>query len=296
MPSSRFPTRSLRTVPADLTPLVLGLIAVSTIARLAFAAGMDYGVDEAYAVSVARQFQWSFFDHPAMALWTAGLMETLFGSHAPHWLIRLPFVLAFSGTLYLVYLLGRRLFSPAAGLWGMILLAVAPFFFASAGSWIVPDGPVDLCLAGSAVLLARILFDDLTPEETAQTWLTLGLVFGLACLSKYHAFLFAAGAVLFIVATPHRRHLARPAPWVAGLIALIVVSPVIIWNASHGWISFAFQSGRSQVQGGLYPVHILQMLAGAAAYLWPWTLILAAYALIRALFGRPAWLQTEGGR
>jgi hypothetical protein len=293
---SRFPTRSLRSTPADITPIVLVIIAVSTIARLLFATGLDYGVDEAYAVSVGRTFQLSFFDHPPIAFWTAGIMEALFGSHAPHWLIRLQFILAFSGTLYLIYALTRRLFSPEAGLWAVVLLSLAPFFFASAGSWIVPDGPVDLFLAASALLLARILFDDASPEESDMLWGLLGVTFGLAALSKYHAFLFAAGAVIFLIATPHRRHLLRPAPWLAGLVALALFSPVIWWNATHGWISIAFQSGRSHVEGGLYPVHILQTLAGQAAYLWPWTLIIAAWALIRALAGQPAWIKGDHAR
>jgi len=223
----RFPTHSLRSTSSDPTTVVLTIIALSTVARLIFAVGLDYGVDEAYAVSVSRQFQWSFFDHPPIAFWTAGLMQALFGSHAAHWLIRLPFVLAFSGTIYLIFRLTRKLFSADAGLWAVVLLAVSPFFFASAGSWIVPDGPVDLFLAASALLLARILYDDLTPEDVTTTWLALGVTFGLAALSKYHAFLFAAGAVVFLVATPHRRLLAGPAPWIAGLIALALFSPVI---------------------------------------------------------------------
>jgi 4-amino-4-deoxy-L-arabinose transferase-like glycosyltransferase len=276
--------------PTNIGSVVAAVLIVSTLARLVFAAGLDYGVDEAYAVSVSRSFQWSFFDHPPIAFWTAGLMQALFGDNAPHWLIRLPFVLGATGTLYLVYALGARLFSAAAGLWGMILMAVAPFFFASAGSWIVPDGPVDLFLAACALLLARILYADLMPEDRALHWLALGVTFGLAALSKYHAFLFAVGAVVFLLATPHRRLLARPAPWIAGLIALALFSPVIYWNATHGWISLAFQSGRSGVSHGFYPVHLLQMLAGEAAYLLPWTLLILLYALVHALGGRPSWL------
>lgn len=291
---SRFPTHTLRLSRPAPTALVLAIIALSTIARLIFAIGLDYGVDEAYAVSVSRQFQWSFFDHPPIAFWTAGLMQALFGSHAAHWLIRLPFVLAFSGTLYLIYLLARKLISAEAGLWAVVLLAVSPFFFASAGSWIVPDGPVDFFLAASALLLARILYDELTPEDVATTWLALGVTFGLAALSKYHAFLFAAGAVIFLIATPHRRLLARPAPWIAGLIALALFSPVIYWNARHDWISIAFQSGRTGSAHGFYPIHLAQMLAGEAAYLLPWTLILMIYALSRALIMRPSWLVGTG--
>lgn len=293
---SHYPQQNLRTQPSDATRVAVAVILVSTIARLILAAGLDYGIDEAYAVSVGRQFQWSFFDHPPIAFWTAGAMETLFGFDAPHWLIRLPFVLAFSGTSWLIFALGRRLLGEMAGLWGLIFLTLSPFFFASAGSWIVPDGPVDLFLAASALVLADILFNEHDPRTTARRWLLMGVLFGFACLSKYHAFLFAAGAVVFMIATRHRAQLTRPAPWIAGIIALAIFSPVIWWNAGHGWISIAFQTGRSHVEGGLYPVHVVQMLAGEAAYLLPWTLVLLISALVRGLATKPKWLDQPGSQ
>jgi 4-amino-4-deoxy-L-arabinose transferase-like glycosyltransferase len=293
----RFPNASLAAgAPRSPGQMVFLVILVSTIARLFFAAAFDYGVDEAYAVAVSRSFQWSFFDHPPITFWTAGLIDWLWGGHAPHWLTRLPFVFAFSGTLTLIYLIGKRLFSAAAGLWAVVFLSVAPFFVASAGSWIVPDGPVDFFLAASALVLIRILYDDLAPEDITRNWITLGIFFGLATLSKYHAFLVAFGAVIFLLATPHRRMLARPAPWIAGLIALLIFSPVVYWNATQGWISIAFQSGRSNAGHGFYPVHLLQMIGGEAAYLLPWTLVLATIALIRALLPRAPWLSGDRAR
>jgi dolichol-phosphate mannosyltransferase len=43
----------------------------------------------------------------------------------------------------------------------------------------------------------------------------------------------------------HRSVLAQPGPWLTGLVALAMFSPVIIWNAQHDWASFAFQSSRT---------------------------------------------------
>ena len=294
--TSRFPTRCLSQTGPDETILVGLIIAASTLARLVFAFGIDYGIDEAYAVAIGRHPDWSYFDHPPLTFWIISLFETLFGSHAAHGLMRLPFVLAFSATLWLMFLTTRTLLGARAGVWTVALLATAPFFFASAGSWLVPDGPLDLFLAATAAILARILADRLTPEEIAEHWLFAGVTFGLACLSKYHAVVFGAGAVAYLLLTPHRRLLATPAPWIAGLIALAILSPVVWWNAHHGWISFAFQSGRASGGGGLHPDHLGQMLAGAAAYLMPWTLGLCLWAAARAACGRPAWLDGERAR
>ena len=53
------------------------------------------------------------------------------------------------------YLLTRDLFGARAGLIALFALNVTPFFFASAGSWIVPDGPLLAALAAAALALAR---------------------------------------------------------------------------------------------------------------------------------------------
>ena len=69
---------------------------------------------------------------------------------------------------------------------------------------------------------------------------------GLALSSKYSAALTIAGAFLFLLTeATSRRWLSRPHPYVAGLVALILFSPALIWNARHGWVSFLFQGGRA---------------------------------------------------
>ena len=44
---------------------------------------------------------------------------------------------------------------------------------------------------------------------------------------------------------------ARPAPYLAALVALAIVAPVVVWNARHGWVSFAFQGARAEAAGAL---------------------------------------------
>ena len=87
-----------------------------------------------------------------------------------------------------------------------------------------------------------------------------------------------------------RRWLAHPAPYVAALLALAIVSPVFVWNAEHGWVSFRFQGGRGapDSQGSL--LQALGMMLGEIAYLTPWIfagLAAAAMAAFRdAAVGR----------
>ena len=114
------------------------------------------------------------------------------------------------------------LFGPRAGLVALFALNAAPFFFASAGTWIVPDGPLLFGLAAAAWALARLFFQ--TPVDRAGVWalwLVAGVALGLAGLSKYSAALTVVGLVAFVAVSPRRRRwLADPAPYVAAAVAL----------------------------------------------------------------------------
>src|SRR5262249_53736823 len=79
---------------------------------------------------------------------------------------------------------------------------------------------------------------------------------------------------------------ARPHPYVAAIAALLVFSPVLIWNAQHGWISFQFQGGRAA--GHFYPFGPLAALGGAALYLLPWIWLPLVLCGIDTLRRRPS--------
>ena len=95
------------------------------------------------------------------------------------------------------------------------------------------------------------------------------------------------GLALFLLSTPlGRRQLASPWPYVAGLVVLAVSSPVLVWNAQHDWISFAFQSGRGAPRR-LAPLSVVIGLIGQIALLAPWVAVPLAWAGWRAIKAGP---------
>jgi 4-amino-4-deoxy-L-arabinose transferase-like glycosyltransferase len=260
------------------------VILAGTLFRLLLAVVIDPGVDEAYAIAVATQWQLSWFDHPPMAFWwVKGMREIarpVFGEDVPVLVLRLPFLIAFTLTSVVMFSLTNRHWGPRAGLWTVLALTLAPFFSVSAGSWLVPDGPLILFLSLTAWLLDRILFSKNTAGRERGLWIASGVTLGLAGLSKYHAALFAIGATLFIIATPHRLYLRRPAPWLAVLIAGIVASPVFLWNIQHDWVAFVFQSSRGVGSGSPDWAGFARSVLGQGAYLGPWTFVGALVAAI----------------
>jgi 4-amino-4-deoxy-L-arabinose transferase-like glycosyltransferase len=292
-----------------LSPIAY-LILLTTLIRLAFAATTGLGVDESYMIAAGREFAIGYFDHPPIAWWLSHGVAVLFGTETQV-VVRLPFILLFALSQWLVFLMGRRIGGERAGFWGAVALNLSPVFGLTTGTWVLPDGPLDAALLGAAFCLMRALPDvsvavdrrpsllssGFDPSELGHGaancdeggrvgwWCAAGLCAGLALLSKYSAILTIGGAFLYLLTSPaHRRWLLQPGPYVAALVALAVFSPVLIWNASHGWASFAFQGDRA-VGLRFQPFAPFATLGGEALFVLPWIWFPMMVLLVQA-FGR----------
>ena len=270
--------------PAGLT---LGVITVGLVLRLIASHFVGLGTDESYSVAVSRTLQFSYFDHPPAQYWLAHGAAALVGyGRGDRW----PFILIFAASSWLMFVLTRRLFGARAGFWAVVALNLSAFFTLPAASWVLPDGPLILGLLGAATALARLWFPkDGEPDGPWRDWLLAGLWIGVAGLSKYQAALFGLGVGLAVLTVPARRTwLARPQPYVGAGVALLVLSPVLVWNGEHHWASFAFQGGRGAPTHGLHPLGPILALLAQAGLLLPWVFIPMAWAGVRAARGGPA--------
>jgi len=265
---------------------VLLLIVVTMVGRLVLAGAIGLGVDESYQVSVSRPLSLSYFEHPPLAFWIPGVVGALSGS-ANATLLRLPFILLFAGTTWLMYRLTARLFGDRAGAIAALILNVSPVLSLSTGSWVLPDGPLMFWMLASALCLERVLLPagSARDEPRAPTlwWMLAGACAVLAMLSKYHGVFLLAGTGLFLLTNEHaRRWLRHPGPYFGAIAAALVFSPVVLWNAQHQWISFRFQGARS-TSHGLHLEAFLENVVGQLGYLLPWICLPLAWVLARAL-------------
>lgn len=274
-------------MPPSSRRLLLLLILGTAALRLAAAEGLGLGIDESYMVAAGRTLRWGYFDHPPLAWWLARGASWLFGSNAAV-AVRLPFIALFAFSTFCICWLGNRVAGPRAGLWAAAALNVAPMFGLTTGSWVLPDGPLMAALLGGAVLLMQALETPPTSKSSWGAWLGSAVFLGLALLSKYSAVLAPLGLLGFLLTSPaHRPWLRRPQPWVALALALALFSPVLVWNAHHGWVSFAFQGGRAAVHQW-HPFGPFAVLGGAALFVLPWIWVGLVVALVRGLRGGPA--------
>ncbi len=241
------------------------LILIGTLIRVLFGWGLGLGIDESYMVVAGRgAFRLGYFDHPLVSWWMSHGIAHLAGSEASL-VVRSPFIALFALSTWLMFLLGRDVDGERAGLWAAISFNLAPVMGVTSGGWVLPDGPLVAALLGCALCLMRAL-----PGRGWGWWLGAGACAGLALLSKYTAVLTIGGLGLFLLTQrAHRGWLLRPQPYAALLVAALVFSPVIVWNAQNGWASLAFQGGRAQA-ARLNLLGPVVTLAGEALFLLPW--------------------------
>jgi hypothetical protein len=259
---------------------VVGLILAFLFFHVVLAATLGLGVDETYGIGVSHDLKLSYFDHPPLNYWITHFFIPFLGDGRA---LRLPFIVFFAATTWTLFLLTRQLFGPTAGLWAVLALNLSAFF-TLAGGWVLPDGPLMLCLLAAAYTISRSQFPDREPPSPWFTWIVAGFWIGLAGLSKYHAALFVAGLFIYIVSSPKRRRiLIHPAPWVGAVFTLVIISPVIIWNAQHDWVSFAFQGARATGHGFPKVGQFLANLGGQMLWMFPWIFVPMVMATYKAL-------------
>jgi hypothetical protein len=258
----------------------LALILGFALFRVALAYSFGFGVDEAYTVAISRRLDLSYFDHPPVHQWLAHFAGLIVGEGMS---MRLPFIALFAGTGWMMFVLTRNLFGARAGVWAVFGFNASAFYFVSAGSWIVPDGPLLFALAAASIVFAKLFFEEADASAFWRRWLTGGFWLGVAGLSKYNAIFFAFGLVAFLALSPRQRHwFAHPAPYLAALLCVAVLSPVLIWNAHNDWVSFAFQGARSAPRDQWRPLQVAAMIAGQAIWITPWIFVPLVAALVAA--------------
>lgn len=283
---------STRIGPLTVGQTVFALIAITFALRLIGAGSIGWGTGEAYYLATARQLHLSYFDQPPLFLWLIWATTHLTGSESTL-VVRLPFVLMFAVSTWLIFDTTRRVSSPLAGFYAALITNASILFSASIGSWIQPDAPMVLFWLATVRVLVEILFGD-GARRPYLYWGLAGLFLGLDFLSKYHGFFVALGTGLFLIVNrDQRRWMVHPAPWLALLIAAVLFVPVIIWNAQNDWVSFGFQGDRALVSELRWD-RLLRMIIGQIVYMTPWLAIPALLLGVRALFAGPRGVYPPG--
>ena len=222
---------------------LLLVMAGLTVARLVLAGWTELIPEEAYYWTYAQHPALGYFDHPPMVAWAVRAGTWLFGENELG--VRFVNFVAWVLTCGLLLATGKAWFSERMALAGTLLFALLPISV-GIGFLVTPDAVLILFWTLTMFAVSRAV-----QTHCGWYWALAGLGFGGALLAKYYALVLLLSVLMFLAISPRYRFwLKKPHPWLAGLLALVVFSPVIIWNAQHDWASFAFQSTRTVGQSG----------------------------------------------
>jgi 4-amino-4-deoxy-L-arabinose transferase-like glycosyltransferase len=193
---------------------------------------IDLSGDEAQYWDWSRALDWSYYSKGPLVAYIIRASTELTGSNQM-WAVRLPALLFAVATSVLTYWLTRRLFKSDRLALGVVLLThLVPMFVA--GSLLMTiDPPYFFCwgLASAFLALATI-------EEKRWAWIGVGLALGVGTLAKYGMLIWPVGMVCFLLIDPwSRKWLKTPWPWVAVGIGLLFLTPPVVWNVKHHWVT-----------------------------------------------------------
>lgn len=277
-------------------PLVVGVVIGGwTLFHLWYIAGawLDFAPDEAQYWLWSRHLDWSYYSKGPMVAYLIAISTRL--GRDTEFFVRLPAVLLGVATCGFAYALTRRVFRRERVAVLVLLAYAACPLFAAGSALMTTDVPLTFFWVLAVFALANAV--DAAGWRGWAWWLACGTSVGLGLLSKYTmAFFFVAGAAYLLISPRRRAQLASPAPYAAIVLSLVLFLPVVIWNASHHFVSLrhvATLAGLQTPGSGLDRLSLrffAEFVGGQLGVVSPLLLCAAAAAA-----GRSAWLGVRRG-
>ncbi len=239
----------------------------------------------------------SYYDHPPLNAWLLGLTSLVLPRSL--FSLRLLTLVSFAGTAWIFYDWARRVAGAAweGVFWRSLLVYVSSATFGIYTSLATSDHILLVLVLFSAHFFLSY-FADVKEKGAGRLWqLYFGAVLlGFAGLAKYNAVFMGLGLVLLILFDARLRPLLRsPHLWLAGLIAVAMQSPILIWNLQHDFASFRFHLVERHTAPFLSRIDfrylgefvLITMLVTSPFFVWGMVRFLTRP--LSGNFGRTAW-------
>lgn len=268
----------------NIPKVVLWIIVLSSLLRAITAYLLELSVDEVYYWLYAVYPDWSHFDHPSMVGWVIQLFSFNLLAESEFFIRLGPIVFAALNT-WIIYKIGTKVKNSLTGLYAAFLYNTSIYASVLAGVFIIPDSPLLLFWLTSIWFLLNSLTSNQINKNSRINMLAAGITIGLAGLSKYHGAFIGIGVLLYVLIYD-RRWLKEPALWIAGLSAIIIITPIIYWNYQHDFISFGFHTNRVRPAISLRLDYFFTEIGGQFAYNNPFNYVIIVSALVAWFRGR----------
>ncbi|MBI5858256.1 MAG: glycosyltransferase family 39 protein [Sphingobacteriales bacterium] len=185
--------------------------------------------DEAYYWVYSKFLDWGYFDHPPMIALLVKAGYAIFPNELGVRLFAL--LLNFFSIVLIEQLTDKR--NPL--LFYGIALSIA--VIQVAGFIAVPDTPLIFFTA-----LYFLLYKKFIQAPTWRNTFLLGVIIALLFYTKYQAVL-----IVIFTLLSNLKLFAKRQTYIAGIIALVLFLPHLIWQWEHNWISFRYHLFESNV-------------------------------------------------
>jgi len=212
--------------------LGLGLVSGAvTVLLLVTSGGYGYHRDELYFIRAGAEPAFGYVDQPPLAPLLAHALDVV--SHGSLVGLRIPSALI-SGLIVLVTGLIAREFGAARG--AQVLAAGA---MAVASVLLIVGHTLSTTIIDLLVwtLITWLVVRSL--RDGGRGWLLVGLVAGVGLENKLLPAVLLAALLLGVLVAGPRRALRSPWPWLAGLLALVLWAPNLVWEVANGFPQFA---------------------------------------------------------
>lgn len=225
-----------------------------------------------------HEWQWGYYKHPPLPSWEVELFFDTLGDLGVYLLSQITI-----GVTYLfVYLLGRELMAQKWAAAGTLLTACIYYFSIPTPEFNhnVAQMPLWAAIVYAYFLAVR--------DNSTRAWSLLGVLAGVALLTKYAAAVLLAVVLIHFLAGPERRVLLRNrGPYLSIVLCGAILAPHIVWLVHHHFPTLSYATRRAGQSAGmvhrlLAPLHFLltQLLDISPAIL---------VAAIAGFIGRESW-------
>jgi len=268
---------------------VFGLILFAACLKMIAAPFLELGNDEVYYWTYALQLDFNHFDHPPLVGFL--IRATTLNMHWVSELsMRLGAIISASIGCYFIFKTTAYLSNERAGFYAALLYQAGIYTGFIAGFFILPDSVQLIFWTASLYVMSLLLFTD--SKKQIGYWMLLGLLIGLATLSKVHGLFLWAGFGAYLLFTNYKR-LFSLGFILAVFVTLLCIVPIVYWNIRYDFITYRFHSERV-THTGINIASFITEIGGEFLYQNPLVYILIVSALFS--FNKISFQQKNSGR
>jgi 4-amino-4-deoxy-L-arabinose transferase-like glycosyltransferase len=196
-----------------------------------------------YYYAWGKHLDWSYFDGPPMIAYFFYISHAIFGN--TFFSINIVGYLCFVAGTYYIYKTGCLLRDKQTGLISALIWIVLPTTTESVFVRVLYDAPLNLFTILTFYHFARYLVQ----KRILDIYLSAFFI-GAMILSKYTSAVSLVSLLLYLIFSKQRELFKSIHFYLGCFVLVMMVVPLLYWNANHDWISFTYLLNfHSQSQG-----------------------------------------------